>query len=175
MARTLCFGLLLLGLLGVCPGAAWAANAYVQFKGKGNAPYITNLKFHYALMPGPIEEVIVVIPDRPNTRNTLCPRCARSNFCRWWVKKRCAPCTGSGFTCACRALARSLPHALAGITGRLLCAPWTFPVDYDRGYDENAEELQEIRVAPAKPGSSVMSSKFSYTIFKKLIEIIIFS
>ncbi len=153
MARTLCFGLLLLGLLGVCPGAAWAANAYVQFKGKGNAPYITNLKFHYALMPGPIEEVIVVIPEQTKYEKYPLSQVRQIEFLQVVGEKKMCP------VYRVRLHLRMPGHwrevflmPLRELQGVSFGAPWTFPVDYDRGYDENAEELQEIRVAPAKPG-----------------------
>jgi hypothetical protein len=176
MSRTLCFGLLLLGLLGVCPGAAWAANAYVQFKGKGNAPYITNLKFHYALMPGPIEEVIVVIPEQTKYEKYPLSQVRQIEFLQVVGEKKMCP------VYRVRLHLRMPGHwrevflmPLRNYRASPLARHGPFLWITTGDTMKTPRNSRRFASRPPSPGSSVMSSKFSYTIFKKLIEIIILS
>lgn len=131
--------------------AVHAAAGYVHFKGKSNARYITHLKLQYALMPGPIEDVITVIPEQTKYEKYPLSEVRKIEFLNVVGEKKMSP------VYRVRLHLRRPGHwrdvllmPLRELQGTSFAAPWTYPVDFNRGYDENAEALKEIRIMPER-------------------------
>lgn len=129
-----------------------AATAYVYFKGKSNARYITNFKFQYALMPGPIEEAVVVIPEQTKYEKFPTHEVRKIEFLEVMGEKKMSP------VYRVRLHLRRPGHwrevwlmPLKELQGTCYGKPWTYPVDFDRGYEDNAHSLKEIHMLPPRP------------------------
>lgn len=129
-----------------------AGTAYVHFKGKSNALYITNFKFQYALMPGPIEETIVVLPEQTKYEKFPMHEVRRIEFLEVMGEKKMSP------VYRVRLHLRKPGHwrevwlmPLKELQGTCFGKPWTYPVDFDRGYEDNAHALKEIHMLPPRP------------------------
>lgn len=144
---------LLVGMMFLQAGITSAADGYVHFKGRSNPLYIANLQFQYSLLPGPVAEVVVVIPEQTKYSKHPLDQVRRIEFLEVVGEKKMSP------VFRVRLHLRTPGHwrevylmPLRELQGSSFGAPWTYPVDFDRGYEENADELQEIRLVPPRPG-----------------------
>ncbi|GAB1409571.1 hypothetical protein MASR1M90_07250 [Desulfovibrionales bacterium] len=143
--------LLIPGILSMAARPALAAAGYVHFKGQSNARYITNLKIQYALMPGPIEDIITVIPEQTKYEKYPLSQVRKIEFLELIGEKKQCP------VYRVRLYLRRPGHwrdvllmPLKELQGTSFGAPWIYPVDFNRDYEDNAEALQEIRIVPER-------------------------
>ncbi|NMC48355.1 MAG: hypothetical protein GYA47_02830 [Desulfovibrio sp.] len=140
-------------LLAAWTGTARAVDAYVQLKGKSNAMYISNLEIQYATSHAAVAEVVTVIPEQLKYEKYPFADVRSIEFLEIVGEKDLSPVYTAKISLRRPGMwrqTRLMP--IRELRGQNFGAPWTFPLDSGRGYEDNAEALQEIRFIPPRPG-----------------------
>ncbi len=140
------------GVLG-CLQIAGATDAYVQFKGKINALYIANIRIQYAQSQQAIPELVTVVPEQLKYERYPFDQLRQIDF---------IAVVGEKFLCPAyeaKVYPRQMGHwrqtilmPIREFRGVLYGAPWVYPVDSARGYEDKAELIEKIRFVAPRPG-----------------------
>lgn len=140
-------------VLATWTGTARAVDAYVQLRGKINAMYITNLEIQYATSYSAVAEVVTVIPEQLKYEKYPFTDVRGIEFLEIVGEKDLCPVYTAKVSLRRPGMWRQIRlMPIRELRGQHFGAPWTFPLDSGRGYEDNAEALQEIRFIPPRPG-----------------------
>jgi len=145
--------LLVAGSVLGCAQTAGATDAYVQFKGKMNALYIANIRIQYARSQQAVSELVTVIPEQLKYEKYPFDQLREIDFIAVVGEKYMCPAYQA------KVFPRQMGHwrqttlmPIREFRGVLYGAPWVYPVDSARGYEDQAEAIEKIRFVAPRPG-----------------------
>lgn len=138
--------LLLLAGLFVMPLRAESADAYVYLKGRMEPLFVTNFSIRYANSHQQSRQIIAALPYELKYIKYSFDRVRQVDFLKQGGAERSCPSYIARLQLIrTGATRRVVIMPIKEFRGTNLGAPWVYPLDSDRGYEENAANIKEIR------------------------------